>query len=87
MNLASRLQHDGYFEALACHLVGLLAPRFKVSSCLDTLSLGFIGPLCGEQSKLRLGNAVTSLEQQEGGRIKAENRPLSQAIRRLFRAA
>ena len=55
-NLASRPQEDGYFEALACHLFGLLAPQLKFLPCLNTLSLGFIGLSCDEQSKLGLGN-------------------------------
>ena len=72
---------------LACHLLGLPAPRLKCLPCLDTSSLGFIGLSCGEQSKLGLGNAVTSSEEQEGGGIKAENQQWFQAIRRLFRVA
>ena len=41
---------------LACHLLGLPAPRLKSLPCLNTSSLGLIGLLCGEQSKLGLGN-------------------------------
>ena len=61
---------------LACHLLGQLAPQLKSLACLNTSSLGFIGLSCGEQSKLGLGNAVTSSEEQEGGGISSGSRQL-----------
>ena len=42
---------------LAYHLLGRLTPQLKSLPCFSTLSLGFIGLLCGEQSKLWLGNS------------------------------
>ena len=57
--LTSRPQYDGYFEALACHLLGLLAPQLKSLPCLNTLSLRFTGVWCSEQSELGLGNNLS----------------------------
>ena len=56
-NLASRPQQDGYFEALACRLLGLPAPQLKSLPCLNTSSLGFIGLPFSEQSELGLRGA------------------------------
>ena len=57
--LTSRPQYDGYFEALACHLLSLLAPRLKSLPCLNTLSLRFTLLWCSEQSELGLSNNLS----------------------------
>ena len=47
-----------YFQVLAYHLLGLPTPRLKSLPCLNTLSLVFIGLLCGEQSEIELSNNI-----------------------------
>lgn len=50
---------NGYLEALACYLLGQLAPRKKSLPRLNPSSLGFTGLSCGEQSELGLSNVCT----------------------------
>ena len=47
---------DGYFEALVCHFLSLLAPQLKSLPCPSTSFLRFIGLSCSEKRKLELGN-------------------------------
>ena len=55
-------RQDYYFEAPACHLLSLPAPRLKSLPCLNTSSLGLIGLSGGEQNELGPRNTHTSAE-------------------------
>ena len=48
-------QKDGYFEPLACHVLGQPAPEYH-PFLVPTLCLGFIDLSCSKQSKLGLDN-------------------------------